>query len=347
MEFVDSHVHLADPAFDADRDAVIERAGDGASALVCIGESLERSRRCRALASVPGLCYHTAGFIPTTRATSIRPATSTRIARRWRAARGDRGVRLDYHYDHSPRERQRAPSPHQLALAAELAGRSSCTRARRRTTRAPWSRRRTRGVVGVLHCYTGSVALAEAALAVGWFVSFSGIVTFKQVDATMRSRSCPTIACSSSPTRPISRPCRIAESATSRRGSASPPRVSRRCAASSGRRRRWTTAATRADSSGWRSSPSGSIRAAHAAPEVPHPTETSRADQDHALGQGPAAIGRTRRASIANGFCSRRADRARSRVDAGRRGDVVAQTEQVLRTSAPCSHRRARRGPTS
>ena len=33
---------------------------------------------------------------------------------------------------------------------------------------------------GVLHCYTGSHALAEAALAVGWYVSFSGIVTFKK-----------------------------------------------------------------------------------------------------------------------------------------------------------------------
>jgi TatD DNase family protein len=36
------------------------------------------------------------------------------------------------------------------------------------------------GVRGVLHCYTGSHALAEAALAVGWYVSFSGIVTFKK-----------------------------------------------------------------------------------------------------------------------------------------------------------------------
>jgi TatD DNase family protein len=38
------------------------------------------------------------------------------------------------------------------------------------------------GVRGVLHCYTGSHALAEAALEVGWFVSFSGIVTFKKWD---------------------------------------------------------------------------------------------------------------------------------------------------------------------
>jgi TatD DNase family protein len=36
------------------------------------------------------------------------------------------------------------------------------------------------GIRGVLHCYTGSVALAEAALGVGWYISFSGIITFKK-----------------------------------------------------------------------------------------------------------------------------------------------------------------------
>jgi TatD DNase family protein len=35
------------------------------------------------------------------------------------------------------------------------------------------------GVVGVLHCYTGSLALAERALSYGWYVSFSGIITFR------------------------------------------------------------------------------------------------------------------------------------------------------------------------
>ena len=38
----------------------------------------------------------------------------------------------------------------------------------------------TAGVRGVLHCYTGSHALAEAALSVGWYVSFSGIITFRK-----------------------------------------------------------------------------------------------------------------------------------------------------------------------
>ena len=49
MRFVDSHTHLADPAFDGDRDVVIGRARDaGAAALVCVGESIERAQIGRA-----------------------------------------------------------------------------------------------------------------------------------------------------------------------------------------------------------------------------------------------------------------------------------------------------------
>ena len=187
MEFVDSHVHLADPAFDADRDAVIARArSTGASALVCIGESLDAARRCRELAErFPGLCYHTAGVHPHD-AASFDPERDLDAIRaevqRGAVAIGECG--LDYHYDHSPRDRQRAAFGHQLALAAELRRPVVVhTREAEDDTRAMVEDAGRDGVVGVLHCYTGSVSLAEAALAVGWFVSLSGIVTFKRWDA--------------------------------------------------------------------------------------------------------------------------------------------------------------------
>ncbi|HUO51040.1 MAG TPA: TatD family hydrolase, partial [Gemmatimonadaceae bacterium] len=47
-------------------------------------------------------------------------------------------------------------------------------------TRAMVAEAAAAGVVGVLHCYTGSAALAASALAAGWYVSFSGIITFKK-----------------------------------------------------------------------------------------------------------------------------------------------------------------------
>jgi TatD DNase family protein len=184
MEFVDSHVHLADPAFDADRDEVIERARrTGASALVCIGESLDAARRCRALAErYPGVCYFTAGVHPHDAAT-FDPGRDLEAIRTEVAlgavAIGECG--LDYHYDHSPRDHQRAAFADQLALAAELRRPVVVhTRDAEPDTRAMVEEAGRGGVVGVLHCYTGSLELAEAALAVGWFVSFSGIITFKR-----------------------------------------------------------------------------------------------------------------------------------------------------------------------
>ena len=184
MEFVDSHVHLAAAAFDADRDAVIERArGTGASALVCIGESLDAARRCAELAQrFPGLCYHTAGVHPHDAAAfdPARDLDGIRIeVARGAVAIGECG--LDYHYDHSPRERQRAAFGDQLALAGELRRPVVVhTREAEDDTRAMVEDAGRSGIVGVLHCYTGSRALADAALAVGWYVSFSGIVTFKR-----------------------------------------------------------------------------------------------------------------------------------------------------------------------
>jgi len=184
MDFVDSHVHLADPAFDADRDAVIERArSTGAAALVCIGESLDAARRCRALAErYPGVCYFTAGVHPHD-AADFDPVRDLEAIRAevglGAVAIGECG--LDYHYDHSPRDLQRATFAHQLALAAELRRPVVVhTREAELDTRSMVEEAGRAGVVGVLHCYTGSVELAEAAVAVGWFVSFSGIVTFKR-----------------------------------------------------------------------------------------------------------------------------------------------------------------------
>jgi TatD DNase family protein len=90
---------------------------------------------------------------------------------------------LDYHYDHSPRELQRRAFAAQLALAQRLDRPVVVhTRDADADTRAMIVEAASAGVRGVLHCYTSSHELAEAAIASGWFVSFSGIVTFKKWD---------------------------------------------------------------------------------------------------------------------------------------------------------------------
>jgi TatD DNase family protein len=182
--FLDSHAHLADPAFDVDREDVIARARQtGAVGIVCIGESLDAAARAGMIAEeYPDFCYYTAGVHPHDAddfdASRDVPGIRAHIAA-GAVAIGECG--LDYHYDHSPRDRQRAAFSAQLALAAET-GRPVVVHTRdaeddtvamvREATRA--------GIRGVLHCYTGSIALADIALQGGWYVSFSGIVTFRK-----------------------------------------------------------------------------------------------------------------------------------------------------------------------
>src|SRR5437773_5443558 len=120
INFVDSHAHLADPAFDADRDAAVERARSaGALAVVCIGESVAAAERSATLAARhPGFVYSTAGVHPHD-AAFFDPRTDLDAVRalvaRGAVAIGECG--LDYHYDNSPRELQRRAFASQLALA--------------------------------------------------------------------------------------------------------------------------------------------------------------------------------------------------------------------------------------
>ncbi|HEX4684650.1 MAG TPA: TatD family hydrolase [Gemmatimonadaceae bacterium] len=184
--FIDSHAHLADPAFDDDRDAAVERARiTGARGVVCIGESIATAGRAADLAARhPGFVFFTAGVHPHDAADfdpSRDPAAIRDLVRRGAVAIGECG--LDSHYDHSPREPQRRAFAAQLALAKEVNRPVVVhTRQAEDDTRAMVTEAGQAGVRGVLHCYTGSHGLAESALSVGWYVSFSGIVTFKKWD---------------------------------------------------------------------------------------------------------------------------------------------------------------------
>jgi len=90
---------------------------------------------------------------------------------------------LDYHYDHSPRLMQRRAFAAQLTIAAELNRPVVVhTRDAEEDTAAMVREAGTAGIGGVLHCFTGTHALAATALEAGWYISFSGVVTFKKWD---------------------------------------------------------------------------------------------------------------------------------------------------------------------
>ncbi len=182
--WIDSHAHLGDPAFADDRESVLDRIREaGGLGVVCIGESLESAGRARAIADAhPGFVWWTAGIHPHDAAgfDPVRDSDAIVEAMTHGAvAVGECG--LDYHYDHSPRALQRRAFAAQLAIAAQHQRPVVVhTREAEDDTAAMIREAGEAGIRGVLHCFTGSVALAHVGLEAGWCVSFAGIVTFKK-----------------------------------------------------------------------------------------------------------------------------------------------------------------------
>ncbi|MBC7897400.1 MAG: TatD family hydrolase [Cytophagaceae bacterium] len=182
--FIDSHTHLADPAFDEDREAVIARAREaGALALVSIGESLGAADRSEAIATAhPGFVAWTAGVHPSEAATydpQHDPARLRAHIARGAVAVGECG--LDGTYDHAPLPLQRRAFAEQLVIARDT-GRPVVVHTRQAVddTMAMVREAGQAGVRGILHCFTGPLALAEVGIAAGWYISFSGVITFKR-----------------------------------------------------------------------------------------------------------------------------------------------------------------------
>ena len=175
----DTHCHLGDPAYDADRAEVVERAvAAGVGHIVVIGESRESADRALALAADSRLSA-TAGIHPHI-ATDWNDETAGwlrgRLADPRVVAAGEMG--LDYHYDHSPRDVQRAAFDAQLALAG-AARKPAVVHAREADDDVAATLRNHPATVAVLHSFSSGLALHAAAVALGHYVSFSGMITFR------------------------------------------------------------------------------------------------------------------------------------------------------------------------
>lgn len=189
---VDTHCHLADPAFDADREAVLARArAAGVGHVVAVGENRVRSGQAAVLAEAhPGVSA-TAGLHPH-EASGWGPDAEAWLAAALQrpvvVAAGEMG--LDYHYDHAPRDRQREAFDAQMALAA-AAGRPAVIHAREADEDVAAVLRNHPRTVAVLHSFSSGPALLEAGLGLGHYVSWSGMVTFRRWDAEAMLRAVP------------------------------------------------------------------------------------------------------------------------------------------------------------
>jgi TatD DNase family protein len=180
---VDSHCHLDFPDFAAERDAVVARArSTGVGTMLTISTRLDQFLEVRAIAaaypdiwcSVGAHPHEAADHETTTSDELIRLASHPRVV-----GIGETG--LDYHYDHSPRDIQERVFRAHIA-ASKTTGLPLIIHAREADDDIARILRDEAPPPGVLHCFSSGRGLAEAALDLGFLISISGIVTFRNAD---------------------------------------------------------------------------------------------------------------------------------------------------------------------
>jgi TatD DNase family protein len=181
---IDTHCHLADAKFRGEVDAVIERAAQaGVRQIISVGAigpiendriTVEIAEQHENVFAAVGVHPHDAADCDPARLDALRELAKSKKV----VAIGESG--LDFHYMHSPREEQEASLRAHLALAAELDLPIviHCRDAEARLVEIV----REAGMPrcgGVIHCFTGDADAAREFIALGFCISFSGIVTFK------------------------------------------------------------------------------------------------------------------------------------------------------------------------
>jgi TatD DNase family protein len=180
---VDSHCHLDFPDFADERDAIVARAREaGVGTMVTIGTRLDQFPAVRAIAETYDDVWCSVGAHPheaeahagMTRAELASLAAHPRVV-----GIGETG--LDFHYDHSPREIQERVFRTHIEASRET-GLPLIVHAREADAEIARILREEAAPAGVLHCFSSGRALAEAALDLGFYISISGIVTFRKAD---------------------------------------------------------------------------------------------------------------------------------------------------------------------
>jgi TatD DNase family protein len=184
FDLIDSHAHLDGPDFDADRAEVLARArAAGVRKMICVGSGadLATAERAVALAEQEPDIWATVG---------IHPHDVARMEPGWWQAIADLAARprvvgvgetgLDFHYNHSPHDIQREAFARFIEMGRAAGKPIVChIRDAHEEARTILRDGGAAAVGGVIHCFTGTPEDAEAYVAMGFHISFSGIVTFR------------------------------------------------------------------------------------------------------------------------------------------------------------------------
>ena len=197
MTWIDTHCHLEDERYPESTDEILRQARDrGVTQFVTVGCDAESSRACLEIASRHDDVWATIGLHPHEAVNGVDEISqlidvtladhSHRVV-----ALGEAG--LDYHYDHSPRDVQRDAFAAQIALAHQHS--LPLVIHAREAWDDTWDVLAAEGTPErtIFHCFTGGPDEARRCLDLGAFLSFSGIVTFKNAtDVAEAATICPT-----------------------------------------------------------------------------------------------------------------------------------------------------------
>ena len=177
----DTHAHMDDRAFDVDREELLAALpGQGLALVMNPGCSLESSRNAAELARRYDYIYAAAGSHP-----DVADEVNGEVLEEYRKlcklnpkikAIGEIG--LDYHYEDIPRQIQLQAFRDQMALAREL-GLPVIVHERDAHEDGMAVVREFPEVKGVFHCYSGSAEMAKELVKLGWYIGFTGVLTFK------------------------------------------------------------------------------------------------------------------------------------------------------------------------
>ena len=182
MELIDTHCHLTFDDLARDIDGIVARSrAAGVTEWITVGTNLQQNRKAIEFAERFENMYAAVGIHPhdAKTATAQMLAELKKIAQHKKvAAIGETG--LDYHYDFSPRQRQKEVFAEHLKIASELGLPViiHCREAFNETMQILEEHRSTLEKV-VFHCFSGSPEQAKVVLDKGFYISFTGVVTFK------------------------------------------------------------------------------------------------------------------------------------------------------------------------
>ena len=177
----DTHAHMDDRAFDEDRQVLLAALpGQEIGLLMNPGCSLESSRRADALSRAYDYIYAAVGSHPDA-ADEVTPEVLEeyrKLCRENPKIRAIGEIGLDYHYEDIPRDRQQAAFRAQMGLAREL-GLPVIVHEREAHEDGIRIVEEFPEVTGVFHCYSGSAEMAKWLIRRGWYIGFTGVLTFK------------------------------------------------------------------------------------------------------------------------------------------------------------------------